>query len=126
MIVIIAANINKFLAQFIFNKCMAKANKTNIMTPISTFRCFLLAFCLDSALVSIFINLEVNTGLITKATNKDYVSTQMSVIGKYFMNIPMIPGQNIKGRKAANVVAVEAIIGMATSAAPYFAANFPS
>ena len=34
-------------------------------------------------------------------------------MGRYFMNSPAIPGQKIKGRKAAKVVAVEAIIGRA-------------
>ena len=43
-------------------------------------------------------------------------------MGRYFINCPIIPGQKAKGKKAAKVVAVEAIIGMATSPTPNFAA----
>ena len=39
--------------------------------------------------------------------------TVLKVKGKYFINSPIIPGQNIKGAKAASVVAVEAMIGQA-------------
>ena len=39
--------------------------------------------------------------------------THIKVIGKYFINSPANPGQKIKGRKAAKVVAVEEIIGSA-------------
>ena len=38
------------------------------------------------------------------------------------MNSPIIPGQRARGMKAASVVAVDVIMGMATSAAPSFAA----
>ena len=43
------------------------------------------------------------------------------MIGKYFINSPANPGQKIKGRKAAKVVAVEDIIGSAIflDASPY-------
>ena len=37
----------------------------------------------------------------------------ISVIGRNFMKSPMIPGQKIRGAKAARVVAVEAMIGQA-------------
>ena len=72
---------------------------------------------------STFISAEVRPGLITKATNNEEESTVMSVNGKYFMNSPKRPGQKASGRKAANVVAVEAMIGKATSPAPSFAAS---
>ena len=39
------------------------------------------------------------------------------------MNSPIIPGHKAKGTKAANVVAVEAIIGQATSPIPFFVAS---
>ena len=44
---------------------------------------------------------------------KDAVSVINSVIGRYFMNSPIIPGQNTSGMNAASVVAVEAVIGHA-------------
>ena len=56
-----------------------------------------------------------STGLITSATNSDEASTTITVIGRYFMNSPMIPGQNSSGRNTATVVPVEAMIGQATS-----------
>ena len=43
----------------------------------------------------------------------DEVNIAINVIGINFMNSPTIPGQNIKGMKAARVVAVEATIGPA-------------
>ena len=42
------------------------------------------------------------------------------------MNSPMIPGQNAIGAKAARVVAVAAITGIATSAVASLAADFLS
>ena len=72
---------------------------------------------------SVFIKTEVKVELITNATNNEDESTIIKVIGKNFMNCPIIPGHNAKGTKAAKVVAVDAIIGMATSPTPYFAAS---
>ena len=72
---------------------------------------------------STFISAEVSPGLMTKATNSEEESTVINVSGKYFMNSPKRPGQKASGRKAANVVAVEAMIGKATSPAPSFAAS---
>ncbi len=60
----------------------------------------------------------VSTGLMTKAMNREEDKTMMRVIGRYFMNSPMMPGQMAKGKKAANVVAVEAMMGQATSPTP--------
>jgi len=65
----------------------------------------------------------VKTGLITKATKSDEDKTIIKVMGKYFINSPMIPGQKAKGIKATKVVAVEAIIGHATSPTAYLAAS---
>ena len=53
------------------------------------------------------------TGTKRSAIKREDVKTQINVIGKYFINSPASPGQKINGRKAANVVAVEAIIGRA-------------
>ena len=69
------------------------------------------------------MNTAVKTGLITRATNSEELSTIISVIGKYFMNSPIMPGQIARGRKAAKVVAVDAIMGRATSPTPNFAAR---
>ena len=71
---------------------------------------------------STFISAAVKPGLITRATNSEDERTVINVNGKYFMNSPKRPGQNAKGKNAAKVVAVEAIIGIATSPAPNFAA----
>ena len=69
------------------------------------------------------MKIEVNAGLITNATNREELNTMISVIGRYFMNSPIIPGQIASGINAASVVAVEAIIGQATSPTPYLAAS---
>jgi len=50
---------------------------------------------------------------IKMATIRDEPSTTDSVIGKYFMNCPKIPGQRHNGTKAATVVAVDTIMGNA-------------
>ncbi|MBA7687037.1 hypothetical protein ES703_95497 [subsurface metagenome] len=44
-------------------------------------------------------------------------------MGRYFMKSPMIPGQNISGKKAHTVVNVEVVTGQATSRAPSIAAS---
>ena len=46
----------------------------------------------------------------------------ITVMGRYFMKSPMMPGQNIRGENAAIVVTVEVITGQATSAVPSMAA----
>ncbi|CAI8349269.1 MAG: Uncharacterised protein [Cryomorphaceae bacterium] len=71
---------------------------------------------------STFINAAVRPGLITSATNSEEESTVITVSGKYFMNSPKRPGQKASGKNAASVVAVDAMIGKATSPAPSFAA----
>ncbi len=52
------------------------------------------------------------------ATNSEALKVMISVLGRNPMNCPMMPGQNISGAKAAQVVSVEVITGQATSAAP--------
>ena len=69
-----------------------------------------------------FINLAAKDGFITNATNRDDDRTTIKVYGRNFINSPIIPGQRANGMNAARVVAVEVIIGIATSAAPNFAA----
>ena len=52
-------------------------------------------------------------GTKIKAMSKDAANVAIRVIGRNFMNSPTMPGQKSKGRKAAKVVAVEAMIGQA-------------
>ena len=65
----------------------------------------------------------VIAALITMATNKEAVRVTVKVIGKYFMNLPMVPGHKANGRKAINVVAVDEITGQAISPIPTFEAS---
>ena len=51
------------------------------------------------------------------------MSTIIKVMGKYFMNSPIIPSHKASGKNAASVVAVEAIIGIAISPTASFAAT---
>ena len=64
------------------------------------------------------MKIAVNTGLMTSATNSDEDKTTINVIGKYFMNSPNNPGQSANGMNAAKVVAVDAMMGHATSPTP--------
>ena len=72
---------------------------------------------------STFMSADVNPGFITRATKREDESTVIKVSGKYFMNSPKRPGQKARGKNAASVVAVDAIIGKATSPAPSLAAS---
>ena len=56
---------------------------------------------------------EPSVGTNTRAISSEDASTAISVIGRYFMNSPIIPGQKARGTNAASVVQVEAIIGHA-------------
>ena len=81
-------------------------------------------FCIRSAVIVFTrINLAQSTGFITSAINNEELNTTISVIGRYFIKLPINPGQKANGINAASVVAVEAIIGQATSPVPYFAAS---
>ena len=98
--------------------------ETNNNKPTTTKAPKLLTiFLVFGALFSIFIKTASKTGVITKATNKEEPKTIINVMGKYCMNSPIIPGHNANGTKAAKVVAVEAIIGHATSPIPFFVAS---
>ena len=73
---------------------------------------------LDFSALPILIQSAVSTGFTTNATNRDEESTIISVIGRYLKNSPIKLGQNINGTNAATVVAVDAIIAVATSPVP--------
>ena len=87
-------------------------------TPFDIQKADCLIFFRVATSSSSFIKKEVKTGLMTKATNNELLKTIIKVIGKYFMNSPITSFQKIKGKNAASVVAVEAIIGTATSPTP--------
>ena len=72
----------------------------------------------DRSEFPIFIKSEVSTGFTTRATNSEEERTMINVIGSYLKNSPIKLGQNISGIKAATVVAVDAIIAVATSPVP--------
>ena len=58
------------------------------------------------------------TGMKIKAIKSADSKTAITVIGRYFMNWPTIPGQNNNGMKTINVVTVEVMIGQAIRCAP--------
>src|SRR5690606_9907110 len=62
------------------------------------------------SLSSEVIKRETSTELKKMATKREDPSTTERVIGKYFMNSPMIPGHMARGTKAATVVTVEMMI----------------
>ena len=64
-----------------------------------------------------------NTGIITRATNSDDARTIIKVSGMYDINSPIILFQKSRGKKAARVVAVDDIIGIATSPVACLAAS---
>ena len=66
---------------------------------------------------------EISIGLIIRATNSEELKTIIKVIGSHCMNFPTIPSHKISGKNAARVVAVDAIIGNATSPTPCFVAS---
>jgi hypothetical protein len=57
------------------------------------------------------INVAEKTGIMINATNSDELSTMMSVMGRFFINSPVIPPQKARGENAARVVNVEVMIG---------------
>ena len=65
--------------------------------------------------------LAPSVGTNSKAMNSDADKVMNRVIGRNFMNSPMIPGKKIMGPNAANVVAVDAMIGqlICLAAMPY-------
>ena len=66
---------------------------------------------------------EINIGFIIRATNNDELKTMIKVIGSHCINLPTIPSHKISGKNAASVVAVDAMIGRATSPTPCFVAS---
>ncbi len=69
------------------------------------------------------LNINVIAGIRISATNNEDDKTMINVFGKKLIKVPIIPGQNNKGTNAANVVAVDAIIGQAISPTPSLAAS---
>src|SRR5690554_4126031 len=120
----IAANINKFA------NAMASA-RYNIMAIVDNMIANTMGLFFDFSLssFSIPINSEVSTGLITKATNREEDNTIIKVMGRNFMNSPIISSQKASGKNAESVVNVEVMMGQATSPTPSLAArigDFPS
>ena len=95
-----------------------RASTTAIVRPTNRFR---IAIGIAILASSVSNNFEASVGRITSATNNDDVSVMINVSGKNFINSPTIPGQNAMGANAPRVVAVDAMIGIATSAVAYFA-----
>src|SRR4051794_9790583 len=69
----------------------------------------------------LFIKSTANTGFIINATINDAVNVKMSMVGKYIMNLPMMPGQNSNGKNGHNVVSVPARTGTNISPAAIIA-----
>ena len=53
------------------------------------------------------------TGTNSRAIISEAAKVAIKVSGKYFMNSPVMSGQKSNGANAANVVAVDAVIGQA-------------
>src|SRR5690606_31565206 len=70
------------------------------------------------SLSSAVIKRDISTELKKIATKREEPKTMERVIGKYFMNSPMMPGQRPRGTKAATVVRVEMMMGKAISPIP--------
>ena len=54
-----------------------------------------------------------STGTKTRAIEREAASVRMTVIGRNFMNSPIIPVQNRSGKNTDSVVAVDATMGQA-------------
>ena len=67
----------------------------------------------SAVLAPVLPKIEPSVGTNNNAMTSDAERTAIKVIGKYFMNSPVVPGQNAKGTKAARVVQVDAMIGQA-------------
>ena len=74
-------------------------------------------FLLTPSSLAWFIKSTAKTGFITNATTNEAAKVKMSMVGKYTMNLPIMPGQNNSGKKGANVVNVPAKTGTKTSPA---------
>ena len=100
-----------------------KPNIKNKIPKIPSVAVSLIILLTGMLVSSIFINLETNTELKKIATSSEEHSTTDRVIGKKTINLPILPGHNPSGIKAATVVAVEIIIGKAISEIPFFVAS---
>ena len=60
---------------------------------------------------SVLPNNDPITGININAENNDDIKTRLTINGIHFINSPDTPGHSIKGRNAANVVAVEDTMG---------------
>ena len=77
----------------------------------------------ETFLSSVSIEPPVIAAFTTIATNNEAVSVTVKVIGKYFINFPIVPGHKANGKNAIKVVAVEEITGQAISPIPIFEAD---
>ena len=97
--------------------------RTKITAIIVNIMVYNFADFLDTFLSVVSIEPPVIAAFTTIATNKDAVKVTVNVIGKYFMNLPMVPGHSKNGRKAIKVVAVDDITGQAISPIPILEAE---
>ena len=91
---------------------------TKITATIEKIIEYNLADFLETFLSSVSIEPPVIAAFTTIATKSDAVNVTVNVIGKYFMNLPIVPGHKAKGKKAIKVVAVDEITGQAISPIP--------
>ena len=112
------------MSRFPKNGAPAMSNKIPIATAIQN-PFFLKMADLGSLLSDSgwFIKSTAKTGFMIKATTSDAASVNMSMVGKYTINLPMMPGQNRSGKNGAKVVIVPANTGMKTSPAAILAAK---
>ena len=100
-----------------------KSNRIPPITPTQkSFTLNMSDFFLITSSSSWFMKSTANTGFMIKATTKDAASVKMSIVGRYIMNFPMMPGQKSNGKKGARVVTVPAKTGINTSPAAIRAA----
>ena len=103
-----------------------KPNRSNNIPPITPTQKSLILNMSDFFLITVssswFMKSTAKTGFMIKATTKEAARVKMSIVGRYIMNFPMIPGQKSNGKKGASVVTVPANTGINTSPAAIRAA----
>ena len=67
--------------------------------------------------------MEQRTELMISATKREEERVTIKVLGRKLINSPAIPGIKIKGKKAATVVIVDVVTGIAISLVPNMAAS---
>ena len=67
--------------------------------------------------------MEQKTAFMISATKSEEERVTIKVLGRKPINSPAIPGMKIKGKKAATVVIVDVVTGIAISLVPNFAAS---